>query len=112
VLLTTAVFVASTGLLAMGMAAITGHSAAAIGGSIALVVLPLLVAGALPTGAARLIMQLTPAGGFATQRAKPPTVTLVDPSAIISPWWGLTVTALWALAALAASWWLVRRRDT
>ena len=103
--MTTALFVAAVGLLALGVATITRHSAAAIGSVIALVVLPLLVASALPTGAARLLMQLTPAGGFATQRAKPPTVALVDPSAMISPWWGLTVACLYAAAALAVAWW-------
>ena len=112
VLLTTALFVSAAALFALGVAAITRHSAAAIGGVIALVVLPLLIASFLPAGAARLLMQLTPAGGFATQRAKPPTATLVDPSAMISPWWGLAVTGLWAAAALAGAWWLLRRRDT
>jgi hypothetical protein len=112
VLLTTGLFVAAVALLALGVAAITRHSAAAIGGVIALVVLPWLVAVALPTGAARLLMQLTPAGGFATQRAKPPTVTLVEPSALIGPWAGLAVTGAWAAAALAGAWWLVRRRDS
>jgi regulation of enolase protein 1 (concanavalin A-like superfamily) len=111
-LLTTSVFVAAVALLALGVATITRHSAAAIGSVIALVVLPLLVASALPTGAARLLMQLTPAGGFATQRVKPPTVTLVDPSAMLSPWWGLGVACVYATAALAVGWWSLRRRDT
>jgi hypothetical protein len=79
---------------------------------IALVVLPLLVASALPTGPARWLMQLTPAGGFATQRAKPPTVALVDPSAMLNPWSGLFVACAYAAAALAVAWWSLRRRDT
>jgi hypothetical protein len=56
-------------------------------------------------------MQLTPAGGLATQRAKPPTVMLVDPSAMINPWSGLAVACLYAAAALAGAWWLLCRRD-
>jgi regulation of enolase protein 1 (concanavalin A-like superfamily) len=111
-LLTTSVFVAAVALLALGIATITRHSAAAIGSVVALVVLPLLVASALPSGAARLLMQLTPAGGFATQRAKPPTVALVDPSAMLSPWWGLCVVCVYAAAAMAGAWWSLRRRDT
>jgi hypothetical protein len=111
-LVTTALFVAAAAVFALGVAAITRHSAAAIGSVIALVVLPLLVAAALPADAARRMMQLTPAGGFATQRAKPPTLALVDPSAMISPWWGLAVTGAWAAAALAGAWWVLRRRDT
>jgi hypothetical protein len=112
VLVMTALFVAAAAVLALGVAAITRHSAAAIGTVIGLVVLPLLVAAALPADAARRMMQLTPAGGFATQRVKPPTLALVDPSAMISPWWGLAVASAWAAAALAGAWWTLRRRDT
>ncbi|MFG2503160.1 ABC transporter permease [Streptomyces sp. NPDC048441] len=34
-----------------------------------------------------------------------------DPSGTLGPWTGLAVTAAWAVAALLAGWWAVRRRD-
>jgi hypothetical protein len=112
VLLTTGLFVAAAALLALGVAAITRHSAAAISTVVGLLVLPLLVGSALPAGPARLLLSLTPAAGFATQRAKPPTSALVDPSAMVDPWLGLAVTSLWAAVALVAGAHLLRRRDT
>jgi hypothetical protein len=109
--LTTALFVAAIALLSLGVAAIMRHSAAAITTVTVLVLVPFLLGATLPAEAARWVMQLTPAGGLATQRAKPPTVMLVDPSAMINPWSGLAVACLYAAAALAGAWWLLCRRD-
>jgi hypothetical protein len=109
--LTTAAFVAATALFSLGVAAIMRHSAAAITSVVTLVVLPFILGAALPADAARWLMRLTPAGGFAAERAKPPTEVLADPSAMISPWTGLGAVCVYAAVALAVAWWLLRRRD-
>ena len=109
--LTTAIFVSAVALFSLGAAAVMRHSAAAITTVVGLVVLPYVLGSFLPAGAARWLLQLTPAGGFATMRAKPTTSTLADPSAMISPWAGLGIACVYAVVALAAGWWLLRRRD-
>jgi hypothetical protein len=108
---TAAVFIAAVALLSLGLATILRHSAAAITSVIGLVVLPFILGSVLPAEAARWLLQVTPAAGFATLRAKPPTVMLVDPSAMIDPWLGLGVACLYAMVSLAGGWWLLRRRD-
>lgn len=111
VLVMTALFAATVAVLALGVATITRHSAATIAGVVGLLVLPMVVGSTLPSGAARLVMLLTPAGGFATERAKPPTDALVDPTAMISGWWGLTVSALYAVTALSVAAYRLCQRD-
>jgi hypothetical protein len=110
-LLMTAVFAAAVAVLTLGIATITRHSAATIAGVVGLLVLPLVVGSALPSGAAHVLMLVTPAGGFATQRVKPPTEALVDPTAMVSGGWGLAVAVLYAAAALAGAGYVLRRRD-
>ena len=56
-------------------------------------------------------MLLTPRGGFATQRALPPTNLLAEPWSMISPWAGLGVVCAYTAAALGLAYWLLRRRD-
>ena len=76
-----------------------------------LVLLPLIVGMVLPGTAPRWLMYTTLAGGMATQRAKPPTVTLAEPWAMIGPWAGIGVVTAYACAALGLAWWRLRRRD-
>jgi hypothetical protein len=107
----TAAFVALIAVFAMAVGVILRRSAGAITVVVMLILLPTFVGSALPVTAARWLMWLTPAGGFAVQRAKPPTDGLVEPWSMIGPWAGLGVAAGYAVAALAAAAWLLRRRD-
>jgi hypothetical protein len=91
--------------------AVVGRSAGAITAVIALVILPTFVAVALPATAARLLLWLTPAGGFAVQRAKPPTDQLAEPWSMINPWVGIGSVTAYAAVALTLAIVLVRRRD-
>jgi hypothetical protein len=56
-------------------------------------------------------MRVTPAGGFAIQRAKEPTEALVEPWSLIGPWTGFGVLCAYAAVTLALAFWLLRRRD-
>jgi ABC-2 family transporter protein len=107
----TAAFVALVALLGLGLGATMRRSAGAITTVLTLVILPTFVAIALPSAAAEWLMRLTPAGGFAAQRAKPPSVWLAEPWSMLGPWEGLGVVAAYAAAALLAGGWLLRRRD-
>jgi hypothetical protein len=111
VLLLTAAFMAAVGVFSLALGTIIRRSAAAITTAIVLVIVPVIVGALLPLTPARWLMQVTLAGGFATQRAKAPDVTLVEPWSMISPWAGLTVVWAYALGALGLAWWLLRRRD-
>jgi hypothetical protein len=87
------------------------HSAAAITITILLIVLPLILGLILPGNSPKWLMYTTLAGGMATQRAKPPTVLLAEPWAMIGPWAGIGVVAAWVTLALGLAWWQLRKRD-
>jgi hypothetical protein len=110
VLLTSA-FAACIALFGLGLGAILRHSAAAISTVIALVVLPSIISALLPLKPAQWLITLTPAAGFATQRAKPPTDTLVEAWASIGPWTAIAIVSAYAAAALGGAWLVQRRRD-
>ncbi|MEV4619560.1 ABC transporter permease subunit [Asanoa sp. NPDC049573] len=110
-LLLTAAFMALVSLFAMAVGMVVRRSAAAITATIVLVLLPLIVGMVLPGTAPRWLMYATLAGGMATQRAKPPTITLAEPWAMIGPWAGIGVVAAYTCAALALAWWRLRRTD-
>jgi ABC-2 family transporter protein len=107
----TAAFVALVALFGLGVGAILRHSAGAISAVLVLLILPTFVAIMLPTTAALWLMRLTPAGGFAIQRAKPPTDWLAEPWSWIGPWAGIGGVCAYAAVALVAGAWLLRRRD-
>ena len=71
----TAAFMAGVALVGLGVGVLLRHSAAAIAITIVLVVLPLIVGMILPDPSPKWLMYTTLAGGLATERAKPPTVT-------------------------------------
>ena len=98
-------------VFSLGVGAILRRSAGAIAGVVLLIIVPTIMASVLPLTVAQWLMRLTPAGGFAVQRAKPPTDTLVEPFAMIGPWTGLTVAAVYAVGALVLGAWLFRKRD-
>jgi len=107
----TAALLAAVAVFSLGVGAILRRSAGAISVVIGLVTVPVVVGIVLPLSAARWLMRVTPAGGFAIQRAKAPTDTLVEPWALISPWAGLGVLCGYAAVALVVASWLLRRRD-
>jgi hypothetical protein len=110
-LLGSAVLMALVAVFSLGVGAILRRSAGAIAGVVLLIIVPTILASVLPFTVAQWLMRLTPAGGFAVQRAKPPTDTLVEPFAMIGPWTGLTVAAFYAVGALVLGAWLFRKRD-
>ncbi|WP_238014189.1 ABC transporter permease subunit [Dactylosporangium sp. AC04546] len=110
-LLLTSLFVAILTVFAMALGTVLRHSATAITTVVVLIVVPVILSSILPLSIGRWVMQLTPAGGLATWRAKPPTTTLADPWSMIGPAAGLTVVSVYAAVTLAIAWWLLRRRD-
>jgi hypothetical protein len=110
-LLLTAAFMAGVAVVGLGIGVLLRHSAAAITITIVLVFAPLIVGMILPGTSPKWLMYTTPAGGMATQRAKPPTITLAEPWALIGPWAGIGVVAAWVALALGLAWWQLRKRD-
>jgi hypothetical protein len=110
-LLLSAAFMALVSVFAMAVGIVMKRSAAAITVSIVLVLLPVIAGSVIPGTAPRWLMYASLAGGLATQRAKPPTILLADPWAMISPWAGIGVVAAYAAAALGLAWWRLRQRD-
>ncbi|MDG4824734.1 ABC transporter permease subunit [Asanoa sp. WMMD1127] len=110
-LLLSAAFMTLVALFAMAVGMLVRRSAAAITTTIVLVLLPLIVGMVLPGTSPRWLMYTTLAGGMATQRAKPPTVTLAEPWAMIGPWAGIGIVAAYTCAALGLAWWRLRRTD-
>jgi len=115
---TAAVF-AVAAVLALAVGAIVRRSAAAVAAVIVVIVLPYLLAvpHALPLGAARWLLRITPAAGFAVQQSLPqyPQVsTIYYPSNgyyPLAPWAGFAVLCGYAAVALALAIFLIRRRD-
>src|SRR5262249_4170561 len=66
-----ALFLAALAVLALGVGTIVRRSAAAITAVLALLLMPLLVAPALPDHARRLLQRLTPGAGLAVQQTVP-----------------------------------------
>ncbi|PZF82130.1 ABC transporter permease subunit [Jiangella anatolica] len=107
----TAAMLAIIAVFALAAGIVTRHSAGAITGVVMLVVLPILVASALPPGTAEWIMRLTPAGALAIQRTKEPTAGLVEPWAMVGPWAGFGVLCLYATVAVVLAARSLRGRD-
>lgn len=111
VLLLTAAFMAAVAVFSMAVGTLMRRSAPAITTAVVLVILPIIVGSLLPVTPTRWLMHVTLAGGFATQRAKAPDATLVEPWSMLSPWAGIAVVGAYTLGALALAWWQLRRRD-
>jgi hypothetical protein len=110
-LLLTAAFMAGVAVVGLGIGMLLRHSAAAITITVLLVLAPLIVGIILPGASPKWLMYTTPAGGMATQRARPPTITLAEPWALIGPWAGIGAVAAWVALALGLAWWQLRKRD-
>jgi ABC-2 type transport system permease protein len=101
-----ALYLTALALLALGIAAIVRHAAAAISLMLGIVFVPAIAVGLLPDEAGDLVQKLTPTAGLAVQQ------TVERPDSIpTGPWMGLAVAFAYAVASLAAALWLVRRRD-
>ncbi|MBF9069382.1 DUF1349 domain-containing protein [Streptacidiphilus fuscans] len=115
----TGLLLAAAAVLALSLGVLLRRSATATTALVAVTVLPYLLAlgGMLPTGAAQWLLRLTPAAGFAIQQTLPrfaQVLSVYTPSNgyfPLPPWAGLAVLAGWALAALAAAAFVLRRRD-
>ncbi len=110
-LLLTAAFMAGVAVVGLAIGLLLRHSAAAITITIVLVLGPLIAGMILPGTSPKWLMYTTLVGGMATQRAKPPTITLAEPWAMIGPWAGIGVVAAWVAVTLGLAWWQLRRRD-
>ncbi len=110
-LLLSAGFMALVAVVGMGLGMLLRRSALAITLTVVLVLLPVILGTVLPGTAPRWLMYTTLAGGLATQRAKPPTIMLAEPWAMIGPWAGIGVVATYAALALGLAWWRLRRSD-
>lgn len=116
----TALLLAVTAVLALGVATLARRSVLAIAGVIVVVFVPFMLAhvpGLLPLGAQDWLLRLTPTAGFSIQQVYPAYHQVVAPYLPadgyypLSPWAGFAVLCAWALAALAGAVFLLRRRD-
>ncbi|RMI46590.1 ABC transporter permease [Actinomadura harenae] len=112
-----ALLVALVAVLAMAFGAVFRHSAAAIAVVLVVVLIPQILAPALPLGVARFLLSATPAAGFAIQQSAPhysftsEACLPEDGCYPLSPWAGLAVPVLYVVAAMLLAWWQLRRRD-
>lgn len=116
----TAALFAAAGVLAMALGALIRHSAAAIITTIALLVLPGILATAgpiLPLSVAQWLLRLTPAAGFAVQQSVPAYPHVIASNLPhegyfpLSPWAGLALLMGFAAAALVLAIARSRRRS-
>ena len=116
----TAALLAVAAVLALAIGTILRRSAAAITTVIVVIVLPYILAVAvpvLPAGAASWLLRITPAAAFAVQQSLPQypqvdnTYTAVFGYYPLAPWAGFAVLCAWAAIALALAAVLLRRRD-
>jgi ABC-2 family transporter protein len=105
-----AVLLVAFALFGLALGTILRRSSGAIAAVFALGIVPLFAA-AIVRAASRWLMWLTPAGGFAVQRAKPPSNELAEPWSQINPWVGLGVACAYAAVSLGVAAWLLERRD-
>ncbi|MEW9552592.1 hypothetical protein [Nonomuraea sp. NPDC050783] len=114
----TAALLALAAVLALALGALLRRSVAAVIAAVVVIVVPHVLAttSVLPDGAARWLLRLTPAAGFAVQQSVPAYPQVVAHYAPIAgfyplpPWAGLAVPAGYAALALAAA--VLRLRGT
>ena len=104
-------FMALVAVFGMSVGMLLRRSAIAITLTVVLVLLPVILGMVLPGTAPRWLMYTTLAGGLATQRAKPPTITLAEPWSMIGPGAGIAVVVAYVALALGLAWWRLRRAD-
>ncbi|MFE6668577.1 ABC transporter permease [Streptomyces sp. NPDC057697] len=94
------VYLALMALLAAGLTVVLRSAVAALSLLIPFVLIVSFVVGDASSGVAQFLPDR--AGQLVLQQ---------NPEGSLGPWGGLAVTAAWAVAALLAGWWAVRRRD-
>jgi hypothetical protein len=117
VALGTALLLSLAGILAYGMGFLLRRAVPAVVAVTALLIVPpiLAVTSVLPDGAGAWLLRLTPGAAFAIQQSIPEYSQVSRPQTVfdgyfpLSPWAGLAVLALYALAAVAAGTWRLRR---
>ena len=105
------------GVFAYGVGSLLRRAVPAVLAVTALLVAPpiLAVTSVLPADVGAWLLRLTPAAAFAIQQSVAAYPQLSRPQTVadgyfpLPPWAGLTVLALWALAAVAAATWRLRR---
>jgi ABC-type transport system involved in multi-copper enzyme maturation permease subunit len=113
----TAVLLALAAVFALAVAVMLRRGVGAITVGIALFVGPLLVAAAVGQSAGAFLLRVTPAAAFAVQQGvqRYPQSTAVCLASHgcypLAPWNGVAVLGIWTVLALAASWYVVSRRD-
>lgn len=113
----TAPLLALAGVLAYGMGSLLRRAVPAVVAVTALLIAPpiLAVTSVLPTEAGAWLLRLTPGAAFAIQQSIPAYPQLSTPQTVfdgyfpLAPWAGLAVLALYALTAVAAATWRLRR---
>jgi ABC-type transport system involved in multi-copper enzyme maturation permease subunit len=120
VIVGTAAVLAVAAVIALAIATVLRHSAAAVASVIVVIVLPYLLTVAvpiLPLGPADWLARVSPAAGFAVQQTLiqyPQVSNVYAPSAgywPLAPWAGFAVLCAWAAVALALATYLLRKRD-
>ena len=116
----TAALLAVTAVLALALGALLRHGAAAVTVLIVAIVLPYLLAVALPVlpvSAADWLLRVTPVAGFAIQQTVqryPQVAASYTPRNgyyPLAPWAGFAVLCAWAALAFGLAVVLLRRRD-
>ena len=116
----TAALLAVAAVLGLAIGTVARRSAVAVAAAIVVVVLPYLLAVALPVlpaGATGWLLRLTPAAAFAVQQTVPQyaqvdnVYTPVFGYYPLPPWAGFAVLCAWAALALALAAILLNRRD-
>ena len=120
----TAALLAVAAVLALAIGTIVRRSAQAVAIVIVVIVVPHLLASNLLQGQGQSSgggggweLQITPAAALSVQQAVPQfhqLIAIYSPSNgyyPLAPWAGLAVECLWAAAALAMAYYLLRRRD-
>ena len=114
----TAALLAVFAVLGLAAGAILRRSPGAIIVVVVPLLIPQLIAGVLPLAAARWLMLATPAAGFSIQQTVEQRYDFVssiclpeDGCFTTGPWVGFGVLCAYAAVALAAGFWLLRRRD-
>ena len=116
VVLGTAALLAVAAVAVLALGTVLRRSAGAVTGGIVLLVLPYILANAVPASGPWL-MRLTPAAAFAVQQTIPayPQVdnayNVANGFFPLSPWAGFAVLGAWAAVALALALVMLRRRD-
>lgn len=114
----TAAVLALLAVLGLAAGAILRRSPGAITVVVVPLLIPQLIAGALPLAAARWLMLATPAAGFSIQQTTVQRYDFVssiclpeDGCFTTGPWVGFGVLCAYTVVTLAAGLWLLRRRD-